>query len=96
MERTINAVDLIKTIANKLRDKKLKNISSVEKEIAALGEYLGTDLMQTVIFVAIFDRTSSGSIRTFVQKVKESPHPALQRSGCHLRQAYGANIQQRR
>ena len=61
MERTINAVDLIKTIANKLRDKKLKNISSVEKEIATLGEYLGTDLMQTVIFVAIFDRTSSGS-----------------------------------
>ena len=61
MERTINAVGLIKTIANKLRDGKLENISSVEKEIAALGEYLDTNLMQTIILVAIFDRTSSGS-----------------------------------
>ncbi len=58
---TLNAVGIIKTIANKLRDEKLENITSVEKEIAVLGEYLGTDLMQTIIFVAIFDKTSSGS-----------------------------------
>lgn len=61
MDNTFNAVSLIQTIANKLRDKKLKNISTVEKEIAALGRYLGTSQMQTVIFVAIFDRTSGGS-----------------------------------
>lgn len=54
-------VSLIKTIAKKLRDGKLENISSVEKEIAVLGGYLGTNQMQTIIFVAIFDRTSSGS-----------------------------------
>ena len=61
MENTINAIGLIKTIANKLRNNKLENIHSVENEIAALGEYLSTDQMQTIIFVAIFDRTSSGS-----------------------------------
>ena len=61
MENTTNAVGLIKTIAKKLRDEKLENIPSVENEIAVLGEYLSTDQMQTIIFVAIFDRTSSGS-----------------------------------
>lgn len=66
MERTINAVDLIKTIANKLRDKKLKNISSVEKEIATLGEYLGTDLMQTVIFVAILTERQAAQVATLM------------------------------
>lgn len=61
MENTFSAVGLIQAIANKLRDEKLKNISSVEKEIAELGEYLGTDQMETILFVAIFDRTSGGS-----------------------------------
>ena len=54
MENATNAVGLIKTIAKKLRDEKLENIPSVENEIAVLGEYLSTDQMQTIIFVAIF------------------------------------------
>ena len=64
MERTFSAVGLIKTIANKLRDEKLENIPSVEKEIVTLGEYLDTEQMQTIIFVAIFDRTSSAGENT--------------------------------
>ena len=53
MEKTFNAVSLIQTISGKLRDEKLKNISDVESEIKLLGEYLGTNTMQTVIFSAI-------------------------------------------
>lgn len=60
MNNTFNAVGLIQSIANALRDKKLENISAVETEIAALGEYLETNQMETVIFVSIFDRTSGG------------------------------------
>lgn len=61
MEKTFNAVSLIQTISGKLRDEKLKNISDVESEIKLLGEYLGTDTMQTVIFSAIYDRCAGGS-----------------------------------
>ena len=61
MEKTFNAVSLIQTISGKLRDEKLKNISAVESEIKLLGEYLGTNTMQTVIFSAIYDRCASGS-----------------------------------
>ncbi|NLD20933.1 MAG: AAA family ATPase [Bacteroidales bacterium] len=61
MEKTFNAVELIQTISNKLRHKKIKNIAAVENEIASLGEYLGTDQMQTIIFVAIFEFCASGS-----------------------------------
>ena len=61
MEKTFNAVSLIKTISGKLRDEKLKNISDVESEIKLLGEYLGTNTMQTVIFSAIYDRCAGGS-----------------------------------
>ena len=61
MEKTFNAVSLIKTISGKLRDEKLKNISDVESEIKLLGEYLGTNTMQTVIFSAIYDRCADGS-----------------------------------
>jgi len=60
MDGTFNAVGLIQTIAGKLRDKKLKNIYTVEHEIASLGEYLGTSQMQTIIFVSLFDLTSGG------------------------------------
>ena len=56
MEKTFNAVSLIQTISGKQRDEKLKNISDVESEIKLLGEYLGTNTMQTVIFSAIYDR----------------------------------------
>ena len=61
METTFNAVSLIQTISGKLRDEKLKNISDVESEIKLLGEYLGTNTMQTVIFSAIYDRCAGGS-----------------------------------
>ena len=61
MEKTFNAVSLIQTISGKLRDEKLKNISDVESEIKLLGEYLGTNTMQTVIFSAIYDRCAGGS-----------------------------------
>lgn len=61
MEKTFNAVSLIQTISGKLRDQKLKNISDVESEIKLLGEYLGTNTMQTVIFSAIYDRCAGGS-----------------------------------
>ena len=61
MEKTFNAVSLIQTISGKLRDEKLKNISDVESEIHLLGEYLGTNTMQTVIFSAIYDRCAGGS-----------------------------------
>lgn len=61
MEKTFNAVSLIQTISGKLRDEKLKNISDVENEIKLLGEYLGTNSMQTVIFSAIYDRCAGGS-----------------------------------
>lgn len=61
MEKTFNAVSLIQTISGKLRDEKLKNISDVESEIKHLGEYLGTNTMQTVIFSAIYDRCAGGS-----------------------------------
>lgn len=61
METTFNAVSLIQTISGKLRDEKLKNISDVESEIKLLGEYLGINTMQTVIFSAIYDRCASGS-----------------------------------
>ncbi len=61
MEKTFNAVSLIQTISSKLRDEKLKNISDVESEIKLLGEYLGTNTMQTVIFSAIYDRCAGGS-----------------------------------
>lgn len=60
MEKTFNAIGTIQTIASKLRNKKLKNISIVENEISALSAYLGANQMQTIIFVAIFDMTSSG------------------------------------
>lgn len=59
MDNTFNAVGIIQTIATGLRRGKLQNTASVEKELTALGEYLGTDQMQTIIFVSIFDRTSS-------------------------------------
>ena len=61
MEKTFNAVSLIQTISGKLRNEKLKNISDVESEIKLLGEYLGTNTMQTVIFSAIYDRCAGGS-----------------------------------
>ena len=61
METTFNAVSLIQTISGKLRDEKLKNISDVESEIKLLGEYLGINTMQTVIFSAIYDRCAGGS-----------------------------------
>jgi len=61
MEKTFNAVSLIQTISGKLRDKKLKNMDEVENEIKLLGEYLGTNSMQTVIFSAIYDRCAGGS-----------------------------------
>lgn len=61
MEKTFNAVSLIQTISGKLRDEKLKNISDVESEIKLLGEYLGINTMQTVIFSAIYDRCAGGS-----------------------------------
>ena len=61
MEKTFNAVSLIQTISGKLRYEKLKNISDVESEIKLLGEYLGTNTMQTVIFSAIYDRCAGGS-----------------------------------
>ena len=61
MERIFNAVSLIQTISAKLRDEKLKNISDVENEIKLLGNYLGTNTMQTVIFSAIYDRCAGGS-----------------------------------
>ena len=61
MEKIFNAVSLIQTISGKLRDEKLKNISDVESEIKLLGEYLGTNTMQTVIFSAIYDRCAGGS-----------------------------------
>lgn len=61
MEKTFNAVSLIQTISSKLRDEKLKNISDVESEIKLLGEYLGTNTMQTVIFSAIYDKCAGGS-----------------------------------
>ena len=60
MEKTFNAVSLIQTISGKLRDEKLKNISAVESEIKLLGEYLGTNTMQTVIFSAIYDTCVGG------------------------------------
>lgn len=61
MEKTFNAVSLIQTISGKLRDEKLKNIPDVESEIKLLGEYLGTNTMQTVIFSAIYDKCAGGS-----------------------------------
>lgn len=61
MERIFNAVSLIQTISAKLRDEKLKNISDVENEIKLLGDYLGTNTMQNVIFSAIYDRCAGGS-----------------------------------
>ena len=61
METTFNAVSLIQTISGKLRDEKLTNISDVEREIKLLGEYLGINAMQTVIFSAIYDRCAGGS-----------------------------------
>lgn len=61
MEKIFNAVSLIQTISGKLRDKKLKNMDEVENEIKLLGEYLGTNSMQTVIFSAIYDRCAGGS-----------------------------------
>ena len=61
MEKTFNAVSLIQTISGKLRDEKLTNISDVENEIRLLGDYLGINTMQTVIFSAIYDRCAGGS-----------------------------------
>lgn len=61
MDNTFNAVGIIRTIAAGLRGGKLRNTESLENELAVLGEYLGTDQMQTIIFVPIFDRTSSNS-----------------------------------
>ncbi len=61
MEQSFNAMALIQAISNTLRDEKLKNIDSIDTEIQALGRYLGTDKMQTVIFSAIFDRYAGNS-----------------------------------
>lgn len=61
LEKTFNAVGLIQVISGKLREQKLKNIAEVENEIKLLGEYLGTNSMQTVIFSAIYDRCAGGS-----------------------------------
>lgn len=61
METTFNAVSLIQTISGELRDEKLTNISDVENEIRLLGDYLGINTMQTVIFSAIYDRCAGGS-----------------------------------
>ena len=59
MEGNFNAMTLIRKVAGKLKDEKLANIKAVEMEIGQLDQYLGLTDMQTVLFVAIFDRHCS-------------------------------------
>lgn len=63
-----NAIEVIRKVAGKLKDKKLANLKTVETEIRELGEYLGLNAMQTVLFIAIFDR-QCGDSRTDISDI---------------------------
>lgn len=82
MEQSFNAMALIQAISNTLRDEKLKNINSVETEIQALGRYIGTDKMQTVIFSAIFDRCAGNSESDIDDIIRYFECSALEIVGC--------------
>ena len=82
MEQSFNAMALIQAISNTLRDEKLKNIKSVETEIQALGRYIGTDKMQTVIFSAIFDRCAGNSESDIDDIIRYFECSALEIVGC--------------
>ena len=69
-----NAIEVIRKVAGKLKDKKLANLKTVETEIRELGEYLGLNAMQTVLFIAIFDR-QCGDSRTDISV--EAPTPTM-------------------
>jgi hypothetical protein len=48
-------IEAIRTVANRIKGKKLKNLQKAEKELLQLNEYFGTTSTQTAFFVAIFD-----------------------------------------
>ena len=48
-------IEAIRTVANRIKGKKLKNLQKAEKELLQLNEFFGTTSLQTALFVAIFD-----------------------------------------
>ncbi len=57
METKQNYAAVLASVASKMKDKKLANIKSNQAKLDMLGEYLNLTMMQTIIFIAIFNQT---------------------------------------